>query len=103
MSWKCQRPGDLVEDCLVMKSNEALEVKNKASSLSRDLAELYKRVGGREGAMIVPIHNENEGSFCVHGVVVEGSRVLSMYFVSDSDRLKVTLREMFDLFLYSMA
>uniref|UniRef100_A0A803PPC5 CCHC-type domain-containing protein n=1 Tax=Cannabis sativa TaxID=3483 RepID=A0A803PPC5_CANSA len=41
--WKCQRPGHLAEDCLVMKSNETLQGKNKTSSLSRDLAELYKR------------------------------------------------------------
>ncbi|PON40637.1 zinc finger protein [Parasponia andersonii] len=41
--WKCQRPGHLAEDCLVMTSNEAAQGKNKTNSLSKDLAELYKR------------------------------------------------------------
>lgn len=35
--WKCQRPGHLAEDCLVMDGQ------NKSSPISRDLLGLYKR------------------------------------------------------------
>ncbi|CAK9173209.1 unnamed protein product [Ilex paraguariensis] len=51
--WKCQRPGHLAEDCLVMTSNcqppspgicnQVAIVQNKSPSIPRDLLELYKR------------------------------------------------------------
>lgn len=50
--WKCQRPGHLAEDCLVMTSNSLCSVEpcnqvaigqKKSTSISRDLQELYKR------------------------------------------------------------
>ncbi|GMQ04928.1 hypothetical protein CsSME_00050159 [Camellia sinensis var. sinensis] len=50
--WKCQRPGHLAEDCLVVTSNSLCSVEpcnqvaigqKKSTSISRDLQELYKR------------------------------------------------------------
>lgn len=41
--WKCQRPGHLAEDCLVMTCSEAALDQNKTGAIPRDLLELYKR------------------------------------------------------------
>ncbi|PIN12228.1 RNA helicase [Handroanthus impetiginosus] len=52
--WKCQKPGHLAEDCLVLTShcessrpgeayNHVAMVQNKSNTISRDLLELYKR------------------------------------------------------------
>ncbi|XP_057976418.1 uncharacterized protein LOC131163732 isoform X2 [Malania oleifera] len=51
--WKCQTPGHLAEDCLVISDsklpnsshtcNQVAPVQNKSSSISRDLLALYKR------------------------------------------------------------
>lgn len=41
--WKCNRPGHLAEDCLVMTSNQVIVEQNQGSSISSDLRGLYRR------------------------------------------------------------